>query len=92
LSESPANDVYSEKVGMTIHYSDGQVVTGYVGGVIPVYLESGADYDAACSCEIGTYVMMRHGLKRYDSLPGTSSEDTKHSVIMAHYERLRDAA
>jgi hypothetical protein len=57
-------------------------VRDYVGGTLPVFTESG-DYDAACSCQIGKLRMAEWHLPAYDSLPGTSKSDTKHSIMMA---------
>ena len=64
------------------------LVLGFAGGILPVYLEDQGEFSAACSCGIGNW-RMRHGdVARYDSIPGTSVEDTKHSLVMAHWRRI----
>lgn len=66
-------------------------VTGYTGGLLPVWDESGQRRSYACSCDIGRYMMGRYNLRAYDALPESSIEDTKHSLVIAHYERLTTA-
>lgn len=63
-------------------------IRGVSGGILPVYREDGPDEAAACSCQIGSFLMDRYGLRRYDALPGTSPEDTKHTLVMAHGKRM----
>ncbi len=64
-------------------------IVALAGGTLPIFLEDGANYSAACSCPIGNYRMRMMGLKRYDAIPGTSEADTKHSIVMAHLERMK---
>ena len=71
------------------HTTDFDHVVGYAGGVLPVYRENEADRVAACSCEIGTWAMMRYNLARYDALAGTSPEDTKDGLVLSHFEAVR---
>lgn len=59
-------------------------ITGVFGGLLPVYPETGPDFVAGCSCAIGKYMMQRYGFVPYDSLPGSSPLDTKHTIVMAH--------
>ena len=75
---------------MGVSYPNGQLVTGYSGGILPVYTTHG-ERSAACHCHIGTYMMMRYQLQRYDALPGTSRDDTKHTLVMAHMEAIKNA-
>lgn len=66
---------------------DSDDVIGFVGGILPVFTEGGRDRQAACHCAIGRWrVEQLHGkLTFYDSLPGTSTEDTKHDLIMGRF-------
>jgi hypothetical protein len=63
-------------------------ITGVFGGVLPVYRENGTDFLAACSCSIGRYMQNQYGFRPYDSLPGSSPLDTKHSILMAHGNKM----
>ena len=62
--------------------------TGFVGGVLPVFTEGTRDQQAACSCEIGDRQAERLNLELYDSLPGTSPEDTKGALVGGNARRL----
>mgnify|MGYP001611908401 CR=1 FL=1 len=68
--------------------SDWTKVVDYTGGVLPYYREEGRELSTSCDCAIGTWMMKLHGMRRYDSYPGTEKTDTKHSLLVGHYRRL----
>lgn len=63
-------------------------ILGYTGGTLPIYREGQPDVIAACSCAVGTYMMQYLKLKRYDSYPGTSTDDNKSTLVFSHHHRL----
>lgn len=66
-------------------------IKGYFGGILPVFDGDSSGYSGACHCEVGTYMMKLYKMIRYDSIPGTSREDTKESIIAAELERWKAA-
>jgi hypothetical protein len=66
---------------------DSEDVIDFVGGTLPVFTDGRADRVAACSCAIGRWKAEQLGLTFYDSLPGTSTADTKHDLIMGRFEK-----
>ena len=58
------------------------------GGMLPFYSKKGNSIVAACDCSVGTYMMKRYHLMRYDSIPGTLKTDTKHDLVVGHFTRL----
>lgn len=67
---------------------DREHITGVSGGILPVFMENENDFCAACHCRVGEYMREQYGFPYYDDLPGTSREDTKHDLVMAHFKRL----
>ncbi len=66
---------------------DMDAVIGIAGGILPVFIDGQPDQIAACDCTIGYERQQQHHLRFYDSINGTNTEDTKHSLIMAEYQR-----
>jgi len=64
-------------------------IIGLAGGILPVYVADGPDRSAACNCMIGSYKKNLYNIPFYDSLPGTGVEDTKHSLVMEYFKKLK---
>ena len=75
---------YVPRQPVTTDFSD---VEDYIGGILPLFRQGKPDANAACDCAIGTLMMTRMGLQRYDSFSGTSRDDTKHSLVTSELKR-----